>query len=174
MKKQVITWVVTGVLVAGIGGAFAADGDPVLSDEVTTTTLVDETPTTVVDETPTTVVDETPTTVADGSEETPTTVVDGTTDTTLEDTTETTAPADVADASANHGAVVSQAAHEPVPEGCRNRGEYVSAVARGMETNCGTAAEETTPTTEATAAAATESTPTTGHGNGKGKGHGKG
>jgi len=50
-----------------------------------------------------------------------------------------------------HGAVVSAAARGEVPTGCRNRGEYVSAIARGDATHCGNSTEAAP--TEAPAAA---------------------
>jgi hypothetical protein len=140
-KKQVATWIVTGVLVAGAGAALAEGGteDPSLGT-TSETTLVDETTTT-------TVADETTTT---------TEAVDATTTTTAGTEGES---ADVAvDGEDGPGNSVAAQNHE-CDEAWGNHGAWVSANAHakktGAEVSCGGPGDAavTTQTTDTTVAA---------------------
>lgn len=191
MKKQVATWVVSGMLVAGVGIAAAetgviapASGDPTLTAVEAPTTTVAPDPTTT-------------TTLEDHAGASTGTVSN---DATPVDGSETT------DTVANHGSIVSEAAHDHSHDAeCGNHGKYVSAVARGQTPQCaggttttapeasshhhdGTdaneaadeAADQATETTETTETAdeageTPEATPAapTDHGAGHGGGHGR-
>jgi hypothetical protein len=177
-KKQVASWIVTTVLIAGTGAALAGTGDPGTDagSDTTVTTAVDASTTTssVVEDTTTTTVDE----------NTTTTTVDESTTTTTE---APDANGDVADGSETDGGGNSAAArNHDCDEAWGNHGAWVSANAHAMksgaEVSCDGPSTSTTvaATTDTTAdggatarATATESTTSHGNGRGNGKGHGK-
>lgn len=82
------------------------------------------------------------------------------------DTDETETDADASAHPSNHGQIVSEAAHASTPAGCKNHGQYVSGVARGVIDPSVTAA----PSMSVCDAAS--STPGDEDSSGQGKGHG--
>lgn len=148
MKKRVATWIVAGVVLVG-GGVALADtqpSDPAVDPAVeqpadtTTTTVVEGTTTTVAPEETTTTTEATTTTTeatTTTTEATPTTEADQPDDNESDDNESDAPEADHPD---NHGATVSQAAHDHSHDAeCGNHGKYVSAVAHGKD-GCDTAA----------------------------------
>ena len=110
-KPQVVVWVVAGTLAVGVAAAIAETGPagPSVDPTATTTTAVD------------------PTTTSTSSTLAPDEIT----------TTTTTLDAEGAAAGThpdNHGAAVSEAAHDHSHDAeCGNHGSWVSSVARGKE-----------------------------------------
>jgi hypothetical protein len=169
-KKQVASWIVTTVLIAGTGAALAEGGDAGSDPTITDTTV-------------TTVVDDTTTTVA----------VDDTTTTTVDESTTTTTVADpeadadvAADGETDGGGNSAAAQNHDCDEAWGNHGAWVSANAHAMKTgdevSCDgpTTVDESSATTDTTAAPTSDTssageteTTTSSHGRGHGKsGHG--
>jgi len=118
-KHRVAAWVMAAALVTGVGAALAESSPPGPTVEPTTTTSA------VVDDSTTTTTVE-PTTTS--------TTVAGST-TTTEATAAPTGGDGEADHPDNHGARVSEAAHDHSHDAeCGNHGHYVSAVAHGEST----------------------------------------
>ena len=175
-RKQVASWIVTTVLIAGTGAALAEGGDagsdPTTTDTTVTTVVSDTTTTAVVEDTTTTTVDEsTTTTVADTTD---TTVASGTEADGETDGGGNSAAAhnhDCDEAWGNHGAWVSANAH------ARKTGDEVSCDGPSTTTTVvqSSATTDTTDTTVAPTSDTSTATETTAssHGNGHGNaGHG--